>query len=295
MVKFRKINDVWSLYRYGNRYKAVYIKNAARRQKSKDLLFPELEGLPADVLPYAKHALNVVGFFPSEGEVLSGAPQASGEAKNNTDERFASSISRTKSRIYELALCNEFTHFCTFTQAPSKNADRYDLDSFRKRLAQYVRNQNKKRDVKIEYVLIPEEHEKGGWHMHGLLKGLQEGIDLQEFTLSERLPYRLRSMLAKGEKVYNWVKYSNKFGYFTATPIKDVSKCSAYICKYVTKNVCCQARENGRHLFFASQGLKGRETIIKDCIDEGGNIVRWCFDDVDFENEYVKVKWIENY
>ena len=210
-------------------------------------------------------------------------------------ERLAASLSRTKSRILELALCNEFTFFCTFTQDSEKVCSRFDLAAFRKDLAQFVRNQNRGRKVKIQYLLIPERHKDGAWHMHGLFSGLEIGKDLAEFTLSDRLPHKIRKCLKSGQKVYNWGKIAKKFGFFTATEIKSHTAVSRYITKYVTKEVAEQGLEEGRHLFFASQGLKGRETLIKYCIGADGEIVRCPFadDEWNYENDFVKIKWID--
>ena len=149
----------------------------------------------------------------------------------------------------------------------------------------------------IRYLLIPEQHNDGAWHLHGLITGLEIGNDLRPFSLNERLPYSIIKMLKNGENVYNWDKYSNKYGYFTATLIKSKVKASAYITKYVTKDVARQGREKGAHLFFASQGLKKRERVLKNGVAEDGIFTRCPFTDGewDFENEYVKVKWITEF
>ena len=95
--------------------------------------------------------------------------------------------------------------------------------------------------------------------------------------------------------MYNWPKYAKKYGFFTATAIKDKVAASSYITKYVTKDVAKQALESGRHLFFASHGLKGREVVVHDNVDQGGELVFCPISDGewDFENDYVKVKWID--
>lgn len=294
MAKYRKINDLWNVYQYGDKLKAVYIKNAVRRKKSVEKLFPELGGLPLGLLPLAIHSTIYGGNVVSEEEP-NAAPPPSNKVRDNSEERLAASISRTKSRIYELAMCNEFSYFCTFTMDPEKVKDRFDLDNLQKSFAQFIRNLNRGRENKIVYLLIPERHKNGAWHLHGLIEGLQIGEDLREFSLSEILPHRIRKILKNGEKVYNWDKYSKKYGFFTATTIKNKAAVSSYVCKYVTKEVAKQGRESGRHLFFCSQGLKRRERIIHDNIDLEGNIVRCPFMDNewDFENDYVKIKWID--
>ena len=295
MAKYRKINDFWNAYQYGNKIKVVYIKNAVRRQKSVENLFPELEGLPSSMLPLAIHSTIYGGNVVEENTPPTKQTKVEKSKSQNNAERLAASISRTKSRIFELAMCNEFSYFCTFTVSQEKVKDRYNLEDIQKSFSQYIRNLNRERENKIIYLLIPERHKDGAWHLHGLVEGLEVGTDLREFTLAERLPYRIRKMLKNGEKVYNWEKYSQKYGFFTATAIKNKSAVSSYVCKYVTKEMAKQGREMGRHLFFASQGLKRRETIIHNSIDETGTVVRCPFSDNewDFENDYVKIKWVD--
>lgn len=295
MAKYRKINDSWNAYQYGERIKIVYIKSASRRQKTNDKLFPELEGIPKELLPLAIHSTIYGGNVVSENHSAEEKPKAKKEKSSYNSERLSASISRTKSKIFELAMCNEFTFFCTFTMDADKVKDRFDLDNLQSSFSQFIRNLNRGREEKIKYLLIPERHKNGAWHLHGLIEGLQIGEDLRKFTLNEYLPYRIRKMLINGENVYNWDKYSSKYGFFTATKVKNKQAAASYICKYITKEVAKQGREMGRHLYFASQGLKRRETIIHNSVDVSGEVVRCPFGDNewDFENDYVKIKWVD--
>lgn len=292
MLKYRLIRDIWNAYQYGDKIKVVYIKTAYRPKKTDDLLFPELEGLPQNLKKYAIECC-INSPTGTIVDVQETPPTVRKEkSKKTPDERFSSSLARTKSTIFELALCNEFTYFCTFTQDEKKVNDRFDLKAFRKDLAQFIRNQNKGRKEPIKYLLIPERHKNGAWHLHGLFMGLEVGRDLRPFTLAEVLPYKIRNQLKNGENVYNWDKISQKYGFFTATEVKNHSAVSAYITKYVTKNVVNQALEEGRHLFFASQGLKRRETLIKDSTDYANELCKCPVEEWDFENDYCKIKWL---
>ena len=248
-------HDIWNLYDYGDVVKIVYIKNCPKSPDPRkiDPLFPELQKPRPKIEKHPR-------------------PE---------NERFSNSVSRSRSRVFELAMCNEFTHFCTFTQ-DEKLRDRFDLSEFRKDLAQLVRNINRGRDTKIKYLLIPEQHKNGAWHIHGLLLGLSDS-DLKEFTLEEKLPEKLRKRIAKGEKIYDWKRYRQAFGYFTCTEIGNQVACAKYITKYISKDMQKNLLETGQHLFFASQGLKGRETVVKNCADPCP-IADW-----DYENEYVKI------
>lgn len=245
-------HDVFNIYRYGDIIKVVYLKTC----------------------PAIK-----TGERGKKTKITSKAENAEQSA-----ERFAQSLSRTRARIFELAACNEFTHFCTFTQDKEKR-DRFNLAEFQEDFAQLVRNLNRSRAAgdKIKYLLIPEKHKKGGWHMHGFLKGLTPD-DLRLFTLEEKLPQRLRKQLKEGVKIYDWTRYRRSFGYFTCTEIENGTAAAKYITKYVTKDVAETARKSGAHLFFASQGLKGREKL------EWRSFDKCPVDNWDFENDFVKVK-----
>ena len=258
-VQSNLIHDVWSVYDYGDIVKVVYIKSAPKRKDGRDdKLFPDLKN-------------------------QSKKPKFE-KLQRDENERFSNSISRSKARVFELAMCNEFKYFCTFTQ-DEKKRDRFDLKEFRKDFAQFVRNLNRGREEKIKYLLIPEQHKNGAWHMHGFLMGLNSD-DLRLFTLNEKLPERIRKPIAKGVAIYDWTAYRRKFGYFTCTEIDNHTACAKYITKYISKDFQKSVRESGEHLFFASQGLKGREAIVKNSLDK-------CpFDEWDFENDYVKIKEI---
>ncbi len=223
-------HDYWNVYKFGEKYKIVYV-NYGGKSKSREVI---------------------------------------AQRRIDTDVRFLQSISRTKARIFELALCNEFRYFSTFTQDGHKR-DRYDLVAFRKDFAQFVRNLNRARaeDRKIKYLIVPEKHKDGAWHFHGLLMGLDE------------------KDLKKNEFGYlNWEKYSEKFGFFSVSPIKSHEACSSYITKYISKGFAETDISAGNHLFFASQGLKGAEVVIKEVQDK-------CpYDNWDFCNEWVKIKWV---
>lgn len=246
-------HDYWNAYAYGNEIKIVYFKRGVIHQK-------ECKS------NYEKNECNAVN-------------------ESEKKARFESSLSRTKTAVFELAACNEFQYFCTLTLDKTKY-DRYNLTKFRKDFAQLIRNLNRNRDNKIEYLSIPEPHKDGAWHIHSLMKGLLND-DLTAFKLSDNIPNRIKSQIRGGKAVYNWETYSKRFGFFTATEIENQSACSRYVTKYITKNLKSVLLDSGSHLYFASQGLKRREIIVKGCFDE-------CpFSQWDYENDYVKIATIK--
>ena len=264
------LHDVYNAYAYGDTVKIVYIKRSRRFEKPFTGFYytePEKRVIPKNI-------------GCSEYTPLSRLCTLD-DVRKCENARFSQSISRTKSRVFELAACNEFQHFCTFTQ-DEKLRDRFDLSNFRKDFAQLVRNINRERETKIKYLLIPEKHKNGAWHMHGLLSGLQPD-DLRPFELTENIPERLKKMIRGGTAVYDWTRYRRAFGYFTCTEIDSREACAKYVTKYISKDLQKTVREGGEHLFFASQGLKGRQTLIKNCA-EPCPVEKW-----DFENDFIRI------
>lgn len=146
----------------------------------------------------------------------------------------ASSISRTKRKIRELALCNEFEHFVTWT-VNSKNADRFSLQDtqnlMRKTLKAY-----KRKNPHFKYLFITEKHKNGAFHFHGLVKGL----NVNDFSVNINF--------------YPTIDFFNdRIGYCSFSPIQDYEKCCNYITKYITKD-CIKNEHN--QIYFCSKGLK---------------------------------------
>jgi hypothetical protein len=191
-------------------------------------------------------------------------------------------ISRAKSRVFELALCNDWTIFLTFTLDPEKY-NRDDLKKFQKDVSQFIRNYNRLHGLSIKYLLIPEEHKKGGWHMHGFLMGLPKS-HLRRFELKEKLPRYIREKIKVGQEIYEWQAYRKKFGFCDLEPVKDSFAVSAYVTKYITKDLDRTVKESGAHLYYCSQGLSRSSLVFVGKANEG--LV------YDYESEYNSVKWL---
>lgn len=275
----KTLTDRWSVYKYGNTLKIVYIK-AMRNPNYKKA--PQSPSTPVYGCKLYKPSFKL----KTLKQALRDCERAKKAEQALKNARLENNISRTRARIFELAACNEFQFFCTFTQDKEKR-DRFDLAEFRKDFAQLVRNINRGRadSDKIKYLLIPEKHKKGGWHMHGLLKGLTEK-DLRPFELSENIPKRLKDLIRSGTPVYDWTRYRRAFGYFACTEIANGEAVSRYITKYISKDLQSGVIESGQHLFFASQGLKSRE-VITSLNSDPCPITEW-----DYENDYIKCKEI---
>ena len=76
------------------------------------------------------------------------------------------SLHRTKRNFFDLAMCNDFDYFVTFTCSPKIVSDRENLAFAKNKLRNAIKQFNRKYDAHISYLLIPEPHKNGAWHFH---------------------------------------------------------------------------------------------------------------------------------
>lgn len=232
-----------------------------------------------------KNPIKVAGY--EEERVL--LYQVKNKNRNVNDEKLENNIIRAKSKIYEYALCNDFEYFVTLT-LDAKKVDRSDIDNYIRKLSQYIRDLRKHTGQKIEYLLIPERHKDGtNWHMHGLLKGLR---DLRKYDISENIPKKMKDKILRYREenldLYEWVGYTQRFGFNCVEPIRNKEACCRYVTKYISKNLDNDmgVTEKNKKKYYVSRGLKKAKNIKKGVIPIE-NIT------YDFECEYCKIKWLD--
>lgn len=169
------------------------------------------------------------------------------------DLKLANNISRAKSAITEIAFCNDWDWFITLTISPEK-FDRYNLKLYIKSLSQFIRNISKKYDSKIQYMLVPELHKDGAWHMHGYINGLPDDV-ISGFVKGVHPD----ELVVNGYK--NWIDYENKFGFCSLGKIKDKAAATSYLISYIKKSMESRITELGAHLYYASQKLNRATTV----------------------------------
>lgn len=164
------------------------------------------------------------------------------------DSKLAQSLSRARSMIIQIAMCNDWEWFFTCTLDELKH-DRYSLSVFTNDFPQWVRDYRKKYKCDLRYLIVPEQHKDGAWHVHGFLSGIPAD-HITDFVPGIH-PQRL---IDKGYK--NWGRCGNKFGYCSLDRIKDGIAVSFYVTKYITKEMANSAIGLGCHLYYCSIGLK---------------------------------------
>lgn len=172
---------------------------------------------------------------------------------NHYDKKIDASLSRAKRVVFELALCNNWKYFCTFTIA-KENFDRTNLEVWHKKFTQWLRDQRKKYSLKFEFLLVPELHDDGeAWHMHGLFSDISPL--LVSFADLRRAGNKIPHKLAFGGFL-NWPAYQVKFGFCSFGVIRNKVATAYYVTKYITKQLELSAISVGSHLYYYSRGLR---------------------------------------
>ncbi|MCX4257961.1 MAG: hypothetical protein OSJ54_13685 [Oscillospiraceae bacterium] len=182
-------------------------------------------------------------------------------------EKELCNLARARSSIRELALCNPWEYFVTLTLNPDKQ-DRFSLDDYVRDLGVWIGNYNKKFHTHLKYLLVPEQHKNGAWHMHGLLHDVSPESVCRNIHGYLDMPY-----------------YANRFGFISLDSIKDQNKCSSYITKYVTKDTG-KGVEVSKHLYYHSRGLEKAEVLTVYDVS-GMPMEVW-------QNDYVGIEWADD-
>lgn len=205
-------------------------------------------GSPLYSVKYYRDGLYKLVKFPGGLRVRLPDDGLSPKEERSSEGKMDAAISRAKSVIYQVAVCNDWDYFCTFTIDQTK-FDRYDFRAFYKSFAQWIRDYRKQYGCKIEYIFVPEQHKDGAWHLHGLLRGIPSA-HLSTFIRG----IHPRKLVQGG--YLNWGRAGSKFGFCSLDPIRDPVKVAGYVTKYITKDLLEANTRFGAHLYFCSIGLR---------------------------------------
>lgn len=139
--------------------------------------------------------------------------------KNMSNDVRNDAVKRAKEKIFDIAMCNDFDYFVTWT-LDSEKINRYDSVEISNKLKVFLNNKVKRNNCK--YLVIPEHHQDGAIHMHGLLSGDFDMVDSGKKTKD-------------GKTIFNMPQWS--LGFSTAIQLDEhKDRVSRYITKYVTKD-----------------------------------------------------------
>lgn len=188
------------------------------------------------------------------------------------------SCRRTKNIVYDIAKSNEWEWFVTLTFNPDK-VDSYNYTVVTKKLSQWLNNIRKK-CPDMFYLVVPELHESGRWHFHGLFSK----VDSMEFVDSGHMD-------KKGRVIYNVGAY--KLGFTTATRIGHLESCVHYVSKYITKDVV--EFTHGLKRYWCSRNVKRPTEVFYRISYKNKELER--IRDIGYQkkvcSEYVDVEYIE--
>ena len=156
-----------------------------------------------------------------------------------------SSLNRTRSALYMYARQCDWEYFITLTYSPDKIENRYDYSLCMKKVHNWVDNCRRRKANELLFLLVPEQHKDGAWHIHGLL------CNTTGFTFTDS------GKRYDGKIVYNLDDW--KLGFSTATKVTDTYKVSNYITKYITKDLC--AITPGKQRYFVSKAIPKPKTF----------------------------------
>lgn len=189
---------------------------------------------------------------------------------------------RTINNLYDIARCNEWEWFFTFTFSPDKVKDRYDYAELSKVMSKWLSNVRTWKCPDMVYLVVPEQHKDGAWHFHGLFRNIQ-GLTMVDSGHKD----------AQGRNIYNIQDF--KLGFTTATAVGDSAKACSYLVKYITKELCA-ATPNMRRYWASKNCERPTEEF---CICEGDyleKLQKLMFGASHYksvENEFQKVTYFE--
>lgn len=183
--------------------------------------------------------------------------------KTNIEEVERISLSRTKKNIKEIALCNNFEYFVTFT-VNSSTCDRFSLIDCQNKLKTILKAY-KRKYKEFAYLIITEKHKNGAFHFHGLCKGFSEND------------------LYINNNGYLSSLHFDKLGFNSFSKIKDYNRCCNYITKYISKDC---VKNDTNQIYICSRGLKRADKVELNLLNDGS--IKW-----DYTNDYCCIKNIK--
>lgn len=174
----------------------------------------------------------------SEADMLLRELLAQADKDEPSEKNIARCIRRAKDRIFDIAFCNDWKYFITLT-IDDKKLDAMNVKEVMKKLNKFLDNMHQRHG--LSYIIIPEYHESGRVHCHGLINDALKVEDSgTRGVKGYSAPLRLSTIKAKGltrditHIVYNLPQWT--YGFSTAVPVYgDGGALATYVTKYMTK------------------------------------------------------------
>lgn len=162
------------------------------------------------------------GFDPLSTQKSPASTQKSPKGTHPSPESAAKAARRARKELFLCAACNrELDTFVTFTQAPDKVDDRYDYKEAVRRLGRWLDNRVRRRGLR--YIFVPELHQDGAVHWHGLCNA--SALRLVDSGHKDK----------RGRTIFNVEDWT--YGFTTATLVSDHLAACRYVTKYIAKGM----------------------------------------------------------
>ncbi len=205
---------------------------------------------------------------------------------DDSDINKKKSLARTKSMISMYARCAIWEWFVTLTFAPERT-ERGNFKECTNKARNWLHNMRKRFATDLQYLVVPELHADGvSWHIHALFSNVGDMV----FIDSGRKK--------SGQTIYNLSGW--RWGFSTATKVRNTLKVQKYIIKYISKQ--SYALASGAHRYYVSQNLSSpKENIMFVNPIEQEEVINQMTDslgmDISYRSEpkgdYIKVTYIE--
>lgn len=147
------------------------------------------------------------------------------QKQENPLHSFYVSYNRTKNKIYNYARDNTWEWFLTFTFDP-KQVDSFNYDEVVDCMSEFFRFIRRNRNTDIKYLVVPEKHKSGRYHLHGVFSNMDMSLWKMQFS---------GHTTKGGLPIYNIGGFP--YGFTTATQVQSSTRVSHYISKYITKDM----------------------------------------------------------
>lgn len=203
----------------------------------------------------------------SGGEKKEAAPPGSADTPEKKEAARRASVSRAIKTVFDLARSNDWDLMTTYTFDPQK-VDSFSWDAVCETMKLYNR---RLRRLGIKYIQVPELHESGRIHLHGVQ---QDPDGMLELTPALNYYTQQPVLDAGGRLMYDIVNW--EFGWAKATQVDDNARSGMAVVKYIMKYMskALDWIPEGKKRYFASQGLTRPEenrlilTMENDALQE---------------------------
>ena len=215
------------------------------------------------------------------------------EENDKEQDYLQKSINRTKTKISDYILCNNFTHFITFTFDPKNSKvkseeNRHDLLKMSKLLMTWINSEQinhfRLHGQRFKYLIVPERHKNNAWHFHAVFEDYKN--EIEDFYSSKNKYLTVDEIRSKNKKPKNQRGFIPRYtlGRSEIAPIKDKTKMSNYIKKYITKELI---NEKNKKRYWCSKNLKTPE-IIENIVESSTTISKeYLLKEYDYHKIYI--------